>query len=156
MTKSPSTKFALSTSDIAGVTVISPIFWIMHLGRGSYPLLIEIFIDGLRSPELQLKLLRESPRTLMDAVKIALAENDVLKRWELRKGRASSETHYECNRPNRRIVVIYSYHGLPYDKSVLVSLMIKSPSIKFVLSTCGITRVTVIFWVKPQHFNGTC
>ena len=55
--------------------------------------LIEIFIDGLRSPELQLKLLRESPRTLMDAVKIALAENDVLKRWELRKGRASSETH---------------------------------------------------------------
>jgi hypothetical protein len=50
--------------------------------------LIEIFINGLRSPELQLKLLRESPRTLMDAVKIALAENDVLKRWELRKGRA--------------------------------------------------------------------
>jgi hypothetical protein len=39
---------------------------------------------------LQLKLLRESPRTLMDAVKIALAENDVLKRWELREGRASS------------------------------------------------------------------
>ena len=65
--------------------------------------LIEIFIDGLRSPELQLKLLRESPRTLMDAVKIALAENDVLKRWELRKGRASSETHYEFNRPNRRM-----------------------------------------------------
>jgi hypothetical protein len=31
--------------------------------------LIEIFIDGLRSPELQLKLLRESPRTLMDAAK---------------------------------------------------------------------------------------
>jgi hypothetical protein len=57
--------------------------------------LIEISIDGIRSPELQLKLLRESPRTLMDAVKIALAENDVLKRWELRKGRASSETHYE-------------------------------------------------------------
>jgi hypothetical protein len=47
-------------------------------------------------------------------------------------------------------IVIYSYHGLPYDKSVLVSLMIKSPSIKFVLSTCGIARVTVnspIFWV---------
>ena len=61
--------------------------------------LIEIFIDGLRSPELQLKLLRESPRTLMDAVKIALAENDVLKRWEL----LSSETHYEFNRPNRRM-----------------------------------------------------
>ena len=39
----------------------------------------------------------------MDAVKIALAENDVLKRWELRKGRASSETHYEFNRPNRRM-----------------------------------------------------
>ena len=65
--------------------------------------LIEIFIDGIRSPELQLKLLRESPRTLMDAAKIVLAENDVLKRWELRKGRASSETHYECNRPNRRM-----------------------------------------------------
>jgi hypothetical protein len=32
-----------------------------------------------------LKLLRESSRTLMDAVKIALAEYDVLKRWELRK-----------------------------------------------------------------------
>jgi hypothetical protein len=76
---------------------------------------------------LQLKLLRESPRTLMDAVKIALAENDVLKRWELRKGRASSET-----------------------QSVVVSLMIKSPSIKFALSTRGIARVTVIspiFWV---------
>jgi hypothetical protein len=40
----------------------------------------------------------------MDAVKIALADNDVLKRWELRKGRASSETHYEFNRPNRRSI----------------------------------------------------
>jgi hypothetical protein len=55
--------------------------------------LIGIFIDGLRSPELQLKLLRESPRTLMVAVKIALVEHDVLKRWELRKGRASPEKH---------------------------------------------------------------
>ena len=27
----------------------------------------------------------------MDAVKIVLVEHDVLKRWELRKGRASSE-----------------------------------------------------------------
>jgi hypothetical protein len=41
-------------------------------------------------------------------------------------------------------VVIYSYHGLPYDKSVLVSLMIKSPSTNFALSTGGIARVTVI------------
>jgi hypothetical protein len=52
---------------------------------------------------MQLQLIRESPRTLMDSFKIALAENDVLKRWELRKGRASSETHYEFNRPNRRM-----------------------------------------------------
>ena len=50
---------------------------------------------------MQLKLLRESPRTLMDAVIIALVEHNVLKRWELRKGRASSEKHYEFNRPTR-------------------------------------------------------
>jgi hypothetical protein len=67
----------------------------------------------------------------MDAVKIALAENDVLKRWELRKGRASSETHYEFNRPNRRI------------NSVLVSLMIKSPSIKF----------AVYLWYSESYRN---
>jgi len=65
--------------------------------------LVEIFIDGLRSPELQLKLLRDNPRTLMDAVKIALAEHDVLKRLELRRGRASSEKQYEFNRPARRM-----------------------------------------------------
>jgi hypothetical protein len=34
------------------------------------------------------------------------------------------------------MLVIYSYHGLPDDKSVLVSLMSKSPSVKFLLSTC--------------------
>jgi hypothetical protein len=27
----------------------------------------------------------------------------LLKRWELRKGRASSEIHYACNRSNRRM-----------------------------------------------------
>ena len=43
--------------------------------------LVEIFINGLRSPELQLKLLRDNPRTLMDAVKIALVEHDILKRF---------------------------------------------------------------------------
>ena len=42
------------------------------------------------------------------------------------------------------MLVIYSYHGLPDDKSVLVSLMIKSPSTNFALSTGGIARVTVI------------
>ena len=65
--------------------------------------LVEISIDGLRSPELQLKLLRGNPRTLMDAVKIALVEHDVLKRLEIRRGRASSEKQYECNGPNRRM-----------------------------------------------------
>ena len=43
--------------------------------------LVEIFINGLRSPELQLKLLRDNPRTLMDAVKIALVEHYILKRF---------------------------------------------------------------------------
>jgi hypothetical protein len=55
MIKSPSIKFVLSTCGIARATVISPIFWVMHLGREPYPF------------------------------------------W------ASSEKHYEFNRPNRRM-----------------------------------------------------
>jgi hypothetical protein len=51
-------------------------------------------------------------------------------------------------------VVIYSYYGLPYEKSVLVSLMIKSPSIKFALFTCGKTEVTQLFFiVKDMNRN---
>jgi hypothetical protein len=48
---------------------------------------------------------------------------------------------YKQNQLNYlHIVVIYSYHGLPYDKSVLVSLMTKSPSTKFALSTSGMFK----------------
>jgi hypothetical protein len=87
--------------------------------------LIEIFIDGLRSPELQLKLLRESPRTLMDAVKIALAENDVLKRWELRKGRASSEKEIQNICPlliDRRLILLHYHLSYLCKRIVLLHL----------------------------------
>ena len=46
--------------------------------------LVSFFIDGLKSDSLRLRLMRQNPAKLNDAVQIAMSEQNLQKRFELR------------------------------------------------------------------------
>ena len=54
--------------------------------------LIEFFIDGLRNDTIKLKILRDRPDTFERAVRLAMEEQNLRKRFEIRTGRRGFET----------------------------------------------------------------
>ena len=75
--------------------------------------LIDYFIDGLNNDGIKFKIMRESPRTLEEAIRTAMGEQNLRKRFALRNSKSNSETPMEvdharkprcrhCNRTNHR------------------------------------------------------
>ena len=60
--------------------------------------LVNYFTDGLMDRAIKLKIMRQGPATLDDALRIARAETNLMRRFELRHGRPS-RSHNEDNRP---------------------------------------------------------
>ena len=81
--------------------------------------LIQIFIEGLREDSLKIKLMRANPRSLQEAIDIALAEENLKKRFNLRRNPNHFHNYYNDEesmeidhaRPIRRCRKCNTFHS---------------------------------------------
>jgi hypothetical protein len=76
--------------------------------------LLDTFIEALRSDALKLKLMREAPRSFQEAVKKALNEENVFRRFELTK-RGEINSRHEYHTGEEPMEVEHVRHAVPAE-----------------------------------------